>query len=422
MLKRDQTDDWREVTRQLRKYAHNTGVRDILVMDEQTAIYFEYPEAAHKETDPVAYLVAATNPAAGKGLSDMSMRELVVFVLLRALDRKGIQLCDSADEEASRIAVDNQPGYHDVLTDTPDRLLRADPSGNRKRPAPGTGGREQPKRGKTANTGTTYLHEAFGEQFDGWVVGHDVELEFLPDIAQVRGQSSEDWPKPESGTSWDSGFGGSSPSRHSRLRELHLVPITLSASGVPTTILRVERVLTNNVAVLRSPFGGIRVIGKHFGLHRDAPLWLAKELTAYDTCVMHQGDHIPYLYGVARVVQKSPFANVVLLTEFIEPGMEVAQLVHEAYCVYDTDDEADVARLGKLQMSATDAMNALHGRLVVHNDLAGRNLLVAGDGKEERVVLVDFDCSMVFEAETGRFLSRVEQDGEKLRATFMAKR
>lgn len=401
------------MTRQLRKYAHTTGVRDILVMDEHTAIYFEYPEAARKETEAVMYLVATTDPVAGKGIPALSMRELVVFVLLRALDRKGVELCDTPSSGSAKTPVNDAPGYRDVLGDD----APGPPPSNRtnKRRGPDdTARREQPKRGKTSNPGNTY--QAFSEQFDGWVQDSTVELEFLPDIAPVRGEPSGS----PSGRSPDSGFGRSSPS-HQRPRKLRLIPTTITASGTTTTTLLVERVITKNVAVLTTADRTLRVIGKHFGLHHDAPVWLSKELAAYAACLPLQGDEIPYLHGVTRVLQSSPFANIVLLAEYIDPGTSIADLVHDAYAVYDTDDPAEVARLQKLQETATRAVHAMHARRVIHNDLAGRNMLVVMDA-EEYVVLVDFDCAMVFEKETERFWGRVVQDEEKMRSTFLPKR
>lgn len=411
MVKRDHTNDWKEVTRQLRKYAHTTGVRDILVMDEYTAIYFEYPEAADKEEEAVMYLVATTDPVAGRSIPEMSMRELVVFVLLRALNRKDIKLCDTDTSETAKTKVDNPPGYRDLLTDNFD--AEPDPSNNdkKRRSGPGTNRREQPKRGKTSHRGDTY--QAFGEQFDGWVQDSIIELEFLSHVAPVRGELGDSY----SAHSPDSGLGRSSPSHH-QSRKLHLVPTTINAAGNQTTVLVVEKAITKNVALLTTVDKSLRVIGKHFGLHRDAPIWLGKELAAYAACVQPQGDEIPYLYGVSQVVQSSPFTNIVLLTEFIEPGTTIADLVHDAYMVYDTDDDDEIARLDRLQESATRAMHSLHARRVIHNDLAGRNLLVSNEGDGERVVVIDFDCSMVFTENNQRYKGRVVQDEEVMRATF----
>lgn len=130
---------------------------------------------------------------------------------------------------------------------------------------------------------------------------------------------------------------------------------------------------------------------------------------------------IPYLYSVCRVVQSSPFATIILLTECIEPGTTVAELVYEVYSIYDIGDDDEIARLDKLQESAMEAMNSLHDSYVVHNDLAGRNL-VSIDGESERPAVVDFDCSMILSDDLGRFKSRIVQDREKLRSTFQPKR
>lgn len=94
--KRDHPDDSREITCQLQKYSNATGVRDILVMDELSAIYFEYLGRIRKAGETIAYLAPTTDPAAGKGITYLSMRELVVFILLQVLDRKGVELCDTS--------------------------------------------------------------------------------------------------------------------------------------------------------------------------------------------------------------------------------------------------------------------------------------------------------------------------------------
>lgn len=92
---RDLPDNWVELTRQLRMYAISTGVRQSLVMDECTAIYFKFPKSLTEEMKPVKYLVVTTDLDAGKGIPVFTVRGPVVYVLLRALDDKGIELCDS---------------------------------------------------------------------------------------------------------------------------------------------------------------------------------------------------------------------------------------------------------------------------------------------------------------------------------------
>lgn len=109
--------------------------------------------------------------------------------------------------------------------------------------------------------------------------------------------------------------------------------------------------------------------------------------------------------------------------EYIEPGTTIASLVHDTYYVYDTDDNQEIARLIKLQEAATRAMHSLHSRHVIHNDLSGRNMLLANEGEHERrVVLVDFDCAKVFSEESERFRGRVVQDEEKIKSTFQPTR
>lgn len=202
---------------------------------------------------------------------------------------------------------------------------------------------------------------------------------------------------------------------------IHPVPTAINDIGKQTTSLFVERILTKNVAVLTMEDRSLPVIGKHFGLHPDAPIWHGTELAAYAACKSLPLPEKPYLYSVCRVVQSSPFTNIILLTEFIEPGTTVAELVYEAYSIYDTDDDDEIACLDKLQESPMQAMNALHNRYFVHNDLAGRNLVVLIEGESERQVVVDFDCSLILSDDLGRFKSRIAQDREKLGSTMQPK-
>lgn len=91
-----------------------------------------------------------------------------------------------------------------------------------------------------------------------------------------------------------------------------VLPITRDSAGGQVISLVVERIITKNVAVLMTEDGSVRVVGKHLGLHHDAPRWLAKELAAYTACASLQGSDIPYLHGACRVIQPSPFLNVIM--------------------------------------------------------------------------------------------------------------
>lgn len=132
----------------------------------------------------------------------------------------------------------------------------------------------------TVDRHSIHTYQAFSGHFDGWVLDAGIELEFLFDVAPVRGELVDSY----SGKSPDSGFGRFSPSQQ-QPRKLRLVPTTANAAGNQSTSLLVERVITKNVAVLTTMDNAQRIIEKHFGLHHDAPIWIGKELAAYVACV-----------------------------------------------------------------------------------------------------------------------------------------
>lgn len=377
-------------------------MRHVIVLDERTAIYFRFPNPPVNELDDTTFLVATPDDVAG--VPKLSMRELVVLVLLRALDEKGVKLCDSSGPAG--VQVGTSARYRDVLHD--DHAPRGS-----KRPSSSTGPRQQPKRGKTAaNTDAAADDTPVMTRWTGWILDSCVQLEFLPDLAPLR----DDAPGSSGAKSPDSGF-HDGPSR--KRRTFHAVPTTRDAAGRHTTSLLVERIITDKAAVLRTRTGTARFVGKAFGLHPDAPTWFANELGAYAACAPLQGGEIPYLLGVARVVQASPFAVLVVLMEHIPPGTTVAGLLFDAHFRFDTTDDAELARLVRLRESGAAAVEALHERRVVHNDLAGRNLLVCADDEGESVVVVDFDCAMVVRSGERRWESRVQMDRARFEAAFV---
>lgn len=97
-----------------------------------------------------------------------------------------------------------------------------------------------------------------------------------------------------------------------------------------------------------------------------------------------------------------------MLTECIDPGTTLSNLVWEAYSKYDTEDADEIAHLDRLEESGERVVNALYGKFVVHNDLAGRNMVVSDMGEDERLVVVDFDCAMVMGRDQGRFANSVK--------------
>lgn len=102
----DLTDDWTAVTRQVRMYAASGNIRDVLVMTETVEIYLCFPHAPFRANDPHEYLWASTE--VGSDFGDelrLLLRELVVFFLLAALERKDVPLRYFAVKALSAIPV-----------------------------------------------------------------------------------------------------------------------------------------------------------------------------------------------------------------------------------------------------------------------------------------------------------------------------
>lgn len=229
-----------------------------------------------------------------------------------------------------------------------------------------------------------------------------MDLEFQPDLAPLRADTDD-----------------GSHDRPPHKRTLHTVPTTRDAADRPTTTLLVERVITSKAAVLTTRDGASRFVGKTFGLDRDAPEWFDNEITAYAACAPLQGAEIPYLLGVAKVVQTSPFTVLILITELVSPSTTVAELMYDAHYRFGTTDAEELAQLARLYESGVAAVEAMHACRVIHNDLAGRNLVLCGEGDGERLVLVDFDCAMVFALGDRRWESRVRMDRVILAGAFV---
>lgn len=126
-------------------------------------------------------------------------------------------------------------------------------------------------------------------------------------------------------------------------------------------------------------------VGKLFSpLHtRIAHELLAGEMAVYSAALTLQGREIPYFYGRWSIPDATHVG--VLLTEYIQPGLTIAQL----------KAAGAFGQISKLRESAEMAVKALHGKGVRHGDLVGRNMVVSGEGEEERVVIVDFDVAQI---------------------------
>lgn len=403
----DPTDDWKAVTRQLRKYAASSNIHDVLVLDEQVGIYFRFPHDPFQVNEGHDYLHASTDLGPDFGDTPrLSLRELVVFAILSALDRHNVELRDFAAETASPITVGpNTRPYHNVLPG-----LEPPPPDSKKRPRSSfTQNRRQGhKRGK--KNGPTQQ-----DTFDKWDLGAPVKLEFIPEKSPARRIA----PPRARASSLDSGFcDGTDASPHNSPPKTKLPPTPhgpISTAGTPTfASVSVQRILKKNVALVTD--GASQFIAKLFPPDSDCDPResLKTELAVYAECASLQGTFIPYLHGIYRVADSTP---LVMLTEYIGSGTTVEQIIEDADEIEDDGAyERVVNRLAMLQDSAVRAVQSLHALKVVHADIAGRNMVVT---EEDQVVLVDFGRSVVVKDNLCRFRARRDEDLALLRKAFV---
>lgn len=202
-----------------------------------------------------------------------------------------------------------------------------------------------------------------------------------------------------------------------------VAPSQMTSAGardvIRTATVTVERILKKSVAVVSD--GKTHFIAKLFPPHTsgDPETLLHNELDVYRQCVSLQGTYIPYLYGVYRAVKRTPyFSSPILLTEFVENGTTVADLVYLAGQL-DEDEFAEAEdELAVLQVSAVNAAESLHRMGIIHADLSRQNMVVVD---KEHVVLVDFGYSFVVKAESRRLKVRRDDDMKQLKKAFEVK-
>lgn len=208
--------------------------------------------------------------------------------------------------------------------------------------------------------------------------------------------------------SLDSGFCEYSP---------HTSPPKLKgATTVRVATLIVQRILKKGVALVTD--GASQFVAKVFPPYSasDPEKLLNNELSVYDECVGLQGTFIPYLHSVCLVVDPlSTNGSLVIVTEYIEPGVTIMDIVDDAYDLDDEEFGRAQSRLAKLESSAMLAMSKLHELKVVHRDIAGRNMLV---DEKDNVVLVDFSHSQVVKNNLRGVKSGREDDLRLLRKVF----
>lgn len=391
----DLTNDWVAVTRQLRMYAASSNIRDILVMDESVGIYFRFPRDPEEHDDGHDYLYASADFGCVFGEKPrLSLRELVVYFLLSALERNNIQIRDFAAEAASRVPVPPLRQYRNVLPG-----LAPAPESKKRTRSETWSEQQDHKRGKQARSWTQQ------ETFNGWVLGAHLRLELL------RGKSP--LPRHVRGTSLDSGFHDglskspdTSPSKVRPSEPSRIVAVTVDAIRQP------------NVAFVTD--GTTRFVAKLFQWSSTtAPEEsVQRELDIYDLCASLQGTYIPYLHGVYRVLDPLPqYHCLVMLTEYIGSGSTVEDTLDAANDILDEDEfQAELVRVAKMEESAMLAVRSLHALRVVHGDLEGRNMLLMGD----QVVLVDFESATVMGADLCTFNSWRERDLRRVERVFAA--
>lgn len=138
----DPSPNWVKITQQLRKYAVNSRVNDILLMDDATAIYFAFPPGPTSENEEVHYVVA-TSGSSVLNEHNFTLRELVAFTCWCALRRSHIPIHNF--EDVSLTILDS--GYTSVLTPDVD-------SGGRKR---SRSQQAQPKRARSPSVSGYYM-------------------------------------------------------------------------------------------------------------------------------------------------------------------------------------------------------------------------------------------------------------------------
>lgn len=383
----DLSDDWNAVTSQIRMYAAQSHTRDIIVMDEFVGIYFCFPLDPNLNDEVHDFIFASTTLGPDYGDNPrLSLRELVVFALLAALERKNVELRDFSGETTLPTVGPTTRAYRNVIS-TPET-----PPDSNKRAAPGTQNRQHPKRSRR--------RPSQQDTFDRCFLGATIKLELLPDKAPVRGRARR--------ASLDSGFWDNSP---------HTSPPKLKgAATVQVATLTVQRILKQGVALVTDRAS--QFVAKGFPPYSisDPEKLLNNELAVYEECSSLQGTFIPYLHGVCRVVDPiSSNRSLVMLTEYIGPGMTIMDVVDDAYDLDDEEFARVENRLEKLETSAKLAMRKLHELKVVHRDMAGMNMLV---DEQDNVVLVDFSHSLVAKNNLRGFKSGKEEDLRLLKRVF----
>lgn len=372
----DPTQNWKSVTSQLRMYAVDNKVRHALLMDESTAIYFCFPPEPSIGNELHDYLYASNELGSDFGVNPpLSVRELVVFAIIAAMEKKNIKLSvgseSNADEQTHR---PYNPFLHAPVPPSNSEQHR------------------EPTASEPCHEKSDRHNEVFFERVDQFPEGALI-FEILPEKLPLRNRSARP---------------GSRDSNNSYSSSINPPGSSNAQPASPMTSVTIRRILTRRVAVV-----------SHSGTHYFAKLFphppgssanhlAEQELAVYAACATLQGTHLPYLYAVGRVASSDTF---VLLTEFIGCGITVQDYVDNLV----EDDEVAEAALADRRPGATATLQALHERGVVHCNLKGSNMVLDDD---ERVVFIDFECARVLKGDSARFKIAKAKDEGAFKAVF----
>lgn len=370
----ESSDEWKAATRQLRMYATGSKVRDVLVMDESVGLYFRFPSDPTQIDEVHEYLFASTER--GQDFDSnlgLSLRELVVFFLVSALDRNNVRLRDCTPESPSSILIG----------------VNAGPSRNVLYPKSQMKGK-----GRESDRKST---------FQKFVLGASIDLSLNVEKSPII-------------------VGEATPTDRRFTLTAYLPTPSEASTGLhpPDNLsILVKRIFKKNVALVTD--GKRDFVAKMFApdRERDATLLMNKELSFYEECAPLQGINIPYLIGVYRVTGSRPDEYHVLIMEYIGVGNTIAQLIDAALDLQEQDEIDQVKyKLQVLKASAEVGLEKIHQHKVVHGDVAGRNMIILGNS----VVLVDFGFSTVLKDDLEAFEGHRHRDIRHLNRAFEFKK
>lgn len=358
-------------------YAISAACNHILVMDERVGIYFEFGDP-EDEDECINYLLSVPPDL----LNDenrliaphgFTLRQLLAFMCYRAF-RSVFELHSAPAHDCDTII--------SVDSDTDSGSLPPDVgSTNRKQSFPDNKpSRQQPNR--TAKSSRSLSPDETPAPFTTWIPGSTITLRICTDDNTDMSTSKT---RSHAVSMSDSGFQESISPLHrpGNMSTRPFNPPQLPA-GRDTLTFTTSHVFTRAAALLETPAGTLYGAKLFSPLHtRIAHELLAGEMAVYSAAKALQGQEIPYFYGRWSIPDTKHVS--ILLTEHIQPGHTIEELRRAGA----------FTKINQLRESAEEAVRSLHAKGVRHGDLVGRNMVVSGEGADERVVIVDFDVALV---------------------------